>query len=397
MVDFKYIVIGKGLIGGAATRYLSEYGEQVAVIGPDEPANQRTHDGVFASHYDQGRLTRVVSRDLTWARIARRAIDQYAMLQARSGITFYNPVGLLVVHKPATASADGAQWLQSAQAEQVPIKQYAAGDDSWRADFPYLDYPSRYAILHELAPAGYINPREMLRAQLSVAEQEGATIIRDTVLTVQQDDSGVQVSTAQGNSYRAERVLVAAGAFTNFNQLLPRPIPLKVKTETIILGRVSEADAERLRQMPIVVYDIEDEHIDDIYMAPPIRYPDGHYYIKMGNNTFTDQWPTTLADVQQWFREGNSDTAKGAMERALHAQFPDITFLSFETKRCIVCYTPSRYPSIDAVSERIFVATGGNGRGAKGSDTIGRLAAGFMHDGSWLDDIPREPFCVRDE
>ena len=397
MVNFKYIVIGKGLMGGAATRYLSQYSEQVAVIGPDEPANQSTHDGVFASHYDQGRLTRIVSRDLIWARIARRAIDEYVILQERSGITFYNPVGLLVVHKPAKALVDGAQWVESAKAEQVPIKQYPAGDDGWRASFPYLDYPSHYAVLHELAPAGYINPREMLRAQLTIAKQQGATIISDTVLTVQQDSTGVQVKTASGESYRAERVLVAAGAFTNFHQLLPRPIPLKIKTETIILGRVSDEDAERLRQMPIIVYDIEDEQIDDIYMAPPIRYPDGHYYIKMGSNTFTDQWHTTLAGVQQWFCEGDSDTAKGAMINALHAQFPDVTFLSFETKRCIVCYTPSGYPSIDAVSERIFVATGGNGRGAKSSDTIGRLAAGFMHDGSWLADIPRQPFRVRYE
>jgi len=397
MVDYKYIVIGKGLIGSAATRYLSEYSEQVAVIGPDEPADQTTHDGVFASHYDQGRLTRVVNRNLIWSRIARRAIDQYAMLQERSGITFYNPVGSLVVHKPAAAAADKAQWLQAAQAERVPIKQYAAGDDRWRAHFPYLDYPSRYAILHGLAPAGYINPREMLRAQLTVATQQGATIIRDTVLTVQQDRSGVQIKTAQGNTYRAERVLVAAGAFTNFHQLLPRPIPLKIKTETIILGRVSDADAERLQQMPVVVYAIEDEHIEDIYMVPPIRYPDGHHYIKMGSNTFTDQWPTTLAEVQQWFREGDSDTAKDAMQAALHAQFPDTTFLSLETKRCIVCYTPSRYPSIDAVDERIFVATGGNGQGAKGADTLGELAAGFMHDGRWLADIPREPFRVRYE
>lgn len=392
MLDFKYIVIGKGLIGSAASRYLSEFSEQVAVIGPDEPANQSRHDGVFASHYDQGRLTRVVSRDATWARIARRAINNYRMLEARSGISFYNPVGLLVVDAPDLAPSRAQSWLDIAQAEEIPISYYEPGDQAWQAGFPYLRFPATHAVLHEPAPAGYINPREMLRAQLTIAAQQGATMLPETALTVRQSADGVHVTTAEGNRYRAERVLVAAGAFTNFHDLLPRQIALKIKTETIILGRVSEADAERLRDMPVVVYKIEDDQIDDIYMAPPIRYPDGHHYIKMGCNTIADQWPTTLKEVQQWFREGNSDIVKEAMARGLRSQFPDVDFLSLESKRCIVCYTPTRYPSIDAVDERIFVATGGNGRGAKGADTLGCLAAGLMHDGRWLPDIPREPF-----
>jgi sarcosine oxidase len=127
-------------------------------------------------------------------------------------------------------------------------------------------------------------------------------------------------------------------------------------------------------------------------MTPPIQYPDGDYYIKMGANTIADQWPTTLAEIQAWFREGDSDLCKGAMEGALRSQFPEVEFLSFESKRCIVCYTPSRHATIDEVGDGIFVAAGGNGRGAKGSDTLGYLAAGLIHDGSWPHDIPRGPF-----
>jgi sarcosine oxidase len=35
----------------------------VVVLGPDEPAHRAAHTGVFASHYDEGRITRVVDRD----------------------------------------------------------------------------------------------------------------------------------------------------------------------------------------------------------------------------------------------------------------------------------------------------------------------------------------------
>ena len=46
---YEHIVIGKSVMGSAAARYLSAMGAQVALIGPDEPADRWTHQGVFAS------------------------------------------------------------------------------------------------------------------------------------------------------------------------------------------------------------------------------------------------------------------------------------------------------------------------------------------------------------
>ena len=54
---FDVAVIGNGMIGAAASRYLSAAGLQVAAVGPSEPANWKTHEGAFASHYDEGRIT----------------------------------------------------------------------------------------------------------------------------------------------------------------------------------------------------------------------------------------------------------------------------------------------------------------------------------------------------
>ena len=52
----KLAVIGRGMIGAAAARHLSKMGHDVALIGPDEPADFSRHDGVFGSHYDEGRI-----------------------------------------------------------------------------------------------------------------------------------------------------------------------------------------------------------------------------------------------------------------------------------------------------------------------------------------------------
>ncbi len=43
---FKYIVVGRGMMGSAAARHLSKVTDGVALIGPDEPAHPLQHDGV---------------------------------------------------------------------------------------------------------------------------------------------------------------------------------------------------------------------------------------------------------------------------------------------------------------------------------------------------------------
>ncbi len=147
-----------------------------------------------------------------------------------------------------------------------------------------------------------------------------------------------------------------------------------------------------MAHLPVVTYQIDDQEIDDIYMTPPVRYPDERYCVKLGCNTRTDAWPETLEAVQAWFRHGDSDICKPAMASALQGLLPAVEFLSITSARCIVAYTPSGLPTIDAVSERIYVAAGGNGSSAKCADTIGWLAAGLIHDGRWPAEIERKPF-----
>ena len=392
---FSQVVIGAGLIGSAAARHLSQTGEQVAIIGPAEPAVLTDHTGVFASHYDQGRLTHLIGKDIVWAHLAKYAITNYEKIEAQSKIDFYSPVGLIVVSKPDKTNNYLRAPLETAEEIGAHYKLYSVGDRSWKNLFPYLDYPAEFPLLHEDEPAGYINPRALVEAQLTCAQQQGATLIRDTVIGIDEQASHLVIQTASGETYTADQILVASGASSNFNNLLPRPIPLKIKTETIILAEVSAETAVALNDMPTVIYQIEADQIDDIYMAPPIQYPDGRYYIKMGCNTAGDQWPTSLDEIQAWFHHGRSDDYLPAMREALQAQFPQTEFLDIHTHRCFVCYTPSGYPTIDQLTGRIFVAAGGNGSGAKGSDTLGRLAAGLLSGAEWLPDLPRDLFRIQ--
>ena len=94
----KLAVIGRGLIGSAAARHLSKMGHDVALIGPDEPADFSRHSGVFGSHYDEGRITRTFDPGVKfWRDVNRASISRYGEISAESGVEFYREVGTLHV------------------------------------------------------------------------------------------------------------------------------------------------------------------------------------------------------------------------------------------------------------------------------------------------------------
>ncbi len=388
--EFEYLVVGKGLWGSAAARHLSAISDSVAIIGPDEPQQPESHDGIFASHYDQGRLTLRIDTNPVWMQAAVRAIDRYAALEAASGIRFHTPSGLLLAY-PSDVET-GTNPHATAVTHNLPHDFYPAGHTNWRTHFPYLDFPDSHWVLYEPPPTGHINPRKLLQAQLQVAQQQGATIIREIATAVSESPEGVVVTTRSGDQVQAQKVLLAMGAYTNLFGLLERPLAITVETETIILAEVSAAQAERLADMPCLIYEIDDPDISDIYLTPPIIYPDGRFYIKMGANTPADLHPTTLDGVQEWFHNGASDAYKASLTAALQAMLPTVEFRSITTKRCIITRTANRCPMIDQVSDHIYVAAGANGKGAKGSDTWGWLAAQLMGNGRWWDVLPRDLF-----
>lgn len=388
---FDYLVIGKGLMGSAAARYLSAHSSRVAIIGPDEPANMATHPGVFSSHYDEGRITRRLARDEVWAHLADRAIRQYALLEEASGLRFHVPVGCLTVaHTP-----EESRYLRGRdEIARLLGVNYAVLEDAAaiQHNFPFLAFPAGYQGNYELAPAGYINPRTLIRAELHVARQNGATIRNDEVHHLTTSPTHITVTTQRGDTYQAEKVLVATGAFANCYGVLARPLALRVKSETIIMAQITPAEADRLGDMPALIYEINSPVLKDIYLLPPIRYPDGHFYLKMGCDTAADQTLPDLDAMRHWIIQGESDVHKAELQTALQTIIPGLTAQNWFTKRCLVTYTPHGKPYVDQLDERLFVATGGNGTAAKCADTLGHLAAQLMVGEVWDSAFNRAAF-----
>ena len=386
---FKSIVVGRGMMGAAAARYLALQGEGVAVIGPDEPTDWSNHHGVFASHYDEARITRTIDSDPIWARLANRSIARYGEIAAESGIDFYSEVGCLIVG-PKRGGQDPYVGQVEAAARQLGVAVEMLSDAALKSRFRYFDFGSDCEGVYEEKNAGYVNPRRLVEAQSLLAEKAGARVIRRTAVSVREEGGLAIVTTDDGAVYTAERVLVAAGGFSINENLLPRPLDLKVYGRTVAFFEIPDEDLAAYAGMPSLIHQ-PDDPTDHIYLLPPVRYPDGKTYLKIGGDP-DDLQLETEPEIRAWFRRGGRLTTRDHLRRIISDLVPTLADAPLSMAACVTSFTPENYPAIGFASDHIAVLTGGCGAAAKSSDEIGRLGAEFIQHGRIIDEAYGDVF-----
>ena len=209
--------------------------------------------------------------------MAQMAQEAYGEIEAQSGIQFHHTVGGV----RAMGHGDGAK--QFAQVSDFGRQQGADFRPFSPADInealPFFGFPEQTHILWERGMAGYVNPRQLVAAEVVCAEKNGASIVRETVLSLEHGRDHITIHTDLGTIRQAKNVLLATGAFTN--KLLPnQPLALKREAHMILMAEIGPAEQERLSEMPTLFYKLPaGRAMNDLYMLPPIRYPDGRSYI----------------------------------------------------------------------------------------------------------------------
>jgi glycine/D-amino acid oxidase-like deaminating enzyme len=397
MTAYDIAVIGKGLIGSGAIRHLalSQPDLKLCIIGPDEPQNRKTHEGVFASHYDQGRITRVLDPSPIWGQLARQSIAQYPLIESSSGIQFHHRVGCL----RATDIQEKVDTIDAVADKFSPPYTRLNANDCQEL-YPFLSFSDDFTAWDETGDAGYINPRALIQAQLKVAENNGATIIRKIVDSIIDDADIVTIQTRDGETIRAKKVLISTGGYTN--TLLDTKLELPTKTHTILLVEVDKEDIQRLQTMPSIISTFDHPDVSSLYMLPPVVYPDGKTYIKLGASGRKEEltpaeehYLDTVdndTEVLDWFHtDGRADIVEH-LKKAVHRMIPNLNVLSYQSVPCLLTYTAHGNPYIDKVGQGIYIATGGNGAAAKSSDEIGRLGAVLTATDIWDSELNREDF-----
>ncbi len=387
---FDSVVIGKGLIGSAATRYLSQYQKDVAVIGPDEPEDPNTAL-VFSSHYDQARVQRIIGTDTIWTLLNLQSANEYPFLQKETNINFHSGVGCLYVNP---AGKDSYLDQIQSQGDKFSLKyRHFENAGAIHNSFPEFNFTGSSEAICEGSPSGHINPRLLAKAQLELSKKNGAEIITDIATGLDYKKNHIQIRTLRGGLYEARKVLLCPGAFINSLNLTENKLAVTLKSETTILAKVSEEEAQRLSNLPSLLYEIQIPEYQNIYLIRPVKYADGNYYLKMGCNLPEDIYFDKLEDIQHWFKLGDSDGNLKKLRDALMSIMPKLEAENFLTKRCIVSYTRHRKPYIGALNDDgLFVAAGGNGYAAMCSDAIGRIASHFIIKNTFPAEYSAETF-----
>lgn len=400
-------VVGAGMFGSAAARHLSRSGARVLVIGPAEPedgASASRH--AFGAHFDEARITRRLGWDEVWGTLDSRSQERFREIETESGVDFFHECGSLVLMARSIGHrTDGI--LRQCAAEGIAVERRS--EDELCAEFPDLGrLPMVGGVegLLEREQAGYLNPRRLVRAQLELARRSGAGLLRAAVTSIRKDEAAglwrLRADGADGTKeIAAERVLIATGAFSNHNGVLPGGLQLALRafTEPNLLFEIAPDRLDSLRRLPTVVtVDPEDTGDDNmsLYLLPPIRYPDGRWYMRIGPGM--QPIVRELCSVEamvDWYREQRITPAQEAFLTTMaDLLVPGLKAESVRSAACIIEKTPSKYPYIGRPGEdgTLTVAIGGNGHGARGSDEIGRLAAREVLGLPWDCPVPRDVF-----
>ncbi|AEI52238.1 NAD(P)/FAD-dependent oxidoreductase [Runella slithyformis] len=372
---YDVIVIGRGLFGCPAAKYLQMDGLETLLIGPKEPAaSEYDRARVFSSHYDSGRVTRKIGKTKDWSRLNAQTQAAFKTIEAQSGMHFFGNEGCLYISDLLPDDhfdkAVRHQLLSKEESDFAIIE-----EEQLPELFPFFRFRKPSVAYLEKALSGHLNPRRLIEAQLKIFTESGGETVDEVVESVIDKGDIYEVSTANGQRFKAKKILYATGVFHPFFGFNTPTIPLEIKTETIALAEVSKEQAAGLQSMPSLLYTCKTETYDEIYAIRPVLYPTGRYFLKLGANLTDDRFLTRIEDIKKWFCSPPLPQQEEVLKKMTVELFPTIPFLSFQVKHCIIEYTQSRRPLIDKVGREQYICTGGNGYGAMCSDAMGRLGA----------------------
>jgi glycine/D-amino acid oxidase-like deaminating enzyme len=168
------VVVGAGMFGSAAAKYLALAGSKVLLIGPAEPdGDEVASQYAFGAHFDEARIARRLGWDAVWGIADARSMERFRDIEAESGIELFHECGSLVLVARSIAHHTEAM-LDRCRHDDIAVERMS--EDAMRRCFPELGIPPMVGGtegLFEGKQAGYINPRKLVEAQIVLAAAAG--------------------------------------------------------------------------------------------------------------------------------------------------------------------------------------------------------------------------------
>jgi sarcosine oxidase len=209
----------------------------------------------------------------------------------------------------------------------------------------------------------------MREAQQALAVAAGARLVPQAAVA----RDGTTITLADGARLAAEHVVLATGPHAASDGLLARRPAMTVWARTVAFARLSEAEGARLTALPSLIW-VPEGWDHDLYMLPPVRYPDGRLYLKIGGQLDGPRIRSG-AEMDAWFRGPGDAEVGGRLMAEMRRVLPMLEVEAETTGPCAVVWTKTGKPYVAPAGPGVTVLCGGNGAAAKCGDELGRLGA----------------------
>jgi sarcosine oxidase len=371
--SYDAIVVGLGAMGSSTLFHLARRG--LRVLGLEQYS---AGHALGSSHGDSRIIRETYFEHPLYVPLVQRAHELWRELERISGTSLMKITGGLMIGPTAGAVVRGT--LRSAREHALPHEVLTTPEVHRR--FPAFELASNLVAV--LDPrAGYLDPDACNAAHIAAAHRAGAEArFEEPVVEWTAEGGEVQVQTTL-DSYRAKRLVLAAGAWTR-GLAHDAVLPLTVERQSVFwLEPGGDGDSYASERFPIYAYEYKSGHI--CYGFP--RLPRGVKASVMHSG----ETAASPASVRRTVDEGEAD----ALRAALRPVLPGLANAPVrESGVCLFTNTPDHDFIIDFHPRypQVLISSPCSGHGFKFASAIGELQADLVTAGRTRFDL--SPFRI---
>ena len=370
---------------GSATLYqLAKRGANVLGIDQFSPPH------TLGSTHGDTRITRqAIGEGAHYTPLSLRSYELFRELERESGADLLTITGGLMISSPAASSVHVAGFFENTieAARRYHIKHDVLDASEIRTRFPQFQVQDNEKAYFEYE-AGFLRPEACIRAQLTLAQQYGASIHTDERVTAFQEVRGsVTVSTAEGNQYSTKKLIVSAGPWLPAFLQPQLTSFFKVHRQVLYWFDVERNyTAFEPSVFPIFIWELQGGK-QGIYGFPAIDGRSGGF--KIAAEEYAEETTPALAA-----RTVTTEETLNMYQNYVAPNFPTAGSRRVKSAVCLYTVTPDAGFVIDKLpgAEGIIVCSPCSGHGFKHSAAIGESMAQLALDGESKMDL--RPFSL---
>ena len=369
---YNAIVVGLGAMGSATLCHLAQRDWRVLGLEQFSPGH-----ALGSSHGDSRIIRETYFEHPLYVPLVQRARDLWWELEERSGVSLMTIPGGIMIGPPDGMVVSGT--LRSAIEHDLPHEVLTPGETEAR--FPAFHLADDLVAVFD-PRAGYLDPEACNKAHLDAARDAGAEArFNERVLEWKPDGAGVRVTSGAG-SYIADRLVLAAGAWSGELLRALNP-PLTVERQSVFwLEPQSHGALYDRARFPIYAYEYQAGSI--CYGFP--RLPRGVKASVMhgGVTTHPDRVTRTV-----------DENEVKPLRAALRPVLPGLAEATVrESGVCLFTNTPDHDFIIDFHPDypQVLISSACSGHGFKFASAIGELQADLLTKGEARFDL--SPFRI---